>query len=54
MNPNSITFSKKPKFSQKDSTLDILCELLDGWGNCSEQIVNYMKNTGLTDPVHIQ
>jgi len=39
---------------KKDTALDVLCSLLQSWGGCSEEVVNYMRETKLTSPEKIQ
>lgn len=54
MNPGLIKFSKKPKIDKKQSTLEILCELLEKWGDVSADIIEYLASTNLDDPQAIQ
>lgn len=53
MNPGSIDFPDN-NVSKHDSTMDVLCKLLKNWGNCSDEMVDFLKNSGITNPVQIQ
>ncbi|CDW73494.1 UNKNOWN [Stylonychia lemnae] len=53
MKPDTVKFSKRPKFGSSKTTLDILCNLLETWGNCSQETIEYLQETGLTDPQEI-
>ena len=47
VNPKLTQFVKKPKINAKESTLDILCDLLDKWGNCSPELTEYLLSTNI-------
>lgn len=53
INPNLVKFSKKPKFGVTKTTVDILCNLLETWGDCSTEMIDYIKESKKTDPVEI-
>ncbi len=53
MNPESIDFPDN-NVNQQDSTMDVLCKLLKNWGNCSDDMIDFLKNSGITNPVLIQ
>lgn len=55
MDPASANKSprKMEKFSNKNSTLDVLCNLLKTWGNCSDEMIDYLRETELTSPEKI-
>lgn len=52
MNPSSIEFPDN-NINQNDSTMDVLCKLLTNWGNCSEEMVDFLRNSGITNPIKI-
>ena len=41
-------------YGPKDSTLDVLCSLLKSWGNCNDDLVDYMRDSKLSSPEKIQ
>ena len=54
LHPETIATVQIPTFNKPDTSLDILCNLLKSWGNCSDNLVEYMKNTQLIDADKIQ
>lgn len=53
MDPDSITFPDN-NVTKNDTTMDVLCKLLKNWGNCSDDMVDFLKNCGITNPIQIQ
>ena len=49
MNPAKIPIPQV-NVSKQDSTIDVLCKLLKNWGKCSEDMVEYMRNSRLNNP----
>ena len=43
LNPQLIKFSKKPRIDKKQSTLEILCDLLERWGEVPHEIIEYLS-----------